>query len=341
MYTFGSYAGSLRQALLINQKEVMLLGSLLDGGTWAGVLGGLVLDRLGPRTTAVAGAALMFVGYFVLYLAAAHVAVWTANFFPLWCFMAFVAGQGASFFVALGLKANLGNFSIAERGQVVGTLQSMFGLSAGVLALVQRTWYSDAVAGWLLFLGLFCSVIGGLIGLLVNSVTLHVWALDSLRRHYASRIRYTYAVIILTSAYVLVVAILKQTLHLEQTALVALTVVACCLAAMVLLVCVGTGPLVRRNTQPMRRTAAQEILGDDVQEASSSPRGINDDFDLAEEAAQSTPHVLTGASVKEVVTSLDFYVLFFIWMAGAGCVGTISFFCGHSLALRLALATLS
>jgi hypothetical protein len=141
MYVFGSYAGTLRQLLGINQKQVQLLGSLLNAGTWAGVLAGLILDKVGPRTTSIFGALLMFSGYFGMFLASERLAIFTTNFFPLWCLLMFTAGQGGSFFVSLGLKANLGNFSITERGQVVGALQAFFGISAGVCSLIQRTWF--------------------------------------------------------------------------------------------------------------------------------------------------------------------------------------------------------
>ncbi len=92
MYVFGSYAGTLRSILGINQKQIQLIGSLLNAGTWAGVLGGFVLDKIGPRTTAISGAGFMFVGYFTLYLAASRIAFATTNFFPLWCLLAFTAG---------------------------------------------------------------------------------------------------------------------------------------------------------------------------------------------------------------------------------------------------------
>ncbi len=46
----------------LSQADVQLLGTMLNFGSWSGVAGGLVLDHLGPRATALGGALLMFLG---------------------------------------------------------------------------------------------------------------------------------------------------------------------------------------------------------------------------------------------------------------------------------------
>ncbi len=84
---------------------MQLLGTLLNIGTWIGFTGGFLLDRVGRVYTLALGSLLMYLGYFVLYLAAAGIAFGPdARFFPLWCFMCFFAGQGVAFFSLVALK---------------------------------------------------------------------------------------------------------------------------------------------------------------------------------------------------------------------------------------------
>jgi nitrate/nitrite transporter NarK len=301
VYLFGTYAGDLKSLFGCSQKEIQLIGTFLNAGTWAGVAGGLVLDKIGPRTTAIGGSLLMFLGYFGLFLAAQQIAFSTLNFFPLWCFFAFVAGQGGSFFVALGLKANLGNFSPSERGQVVGALQAYFGVSAGVCSLIQATFFVDRVPELLLFLALFTSITGGLVGLFVNPIASVPWAIEALRRHFWFRIRFAYGVGISIAVFILIVAILKQTITFPKDAFIACSVVAVVMCSSIMFLPIGAGALARWNT--FQSQEADEIKTSD----DSSPL-----------VSSSLPQPLTGHSVREVLLSVDFYLLFFIFMICAG-----------------------
>ncbi len=89
------------------------------------------------------GSVLMYLGYFVVYLAASGNAFGPdARFFPLWCLAFFLAGQGVSFFSLVALKVNIRSFSSAQRGQVVGLLQAAFGLSGGMLSIIRSAFFS-------------------------------------------------------------------------------------------------------------------------------------------------------------------------------------------------------
>lgn len=306
---FGSYAGDLKASLGMTQSQVQLLGTLLNIGTWASFLGGIVLDRFGGKIVCIVGAILMFGGYFILYLAAAQIAAQTLNFYALWAVFALIAGQGGSFFVILALKYQLQNFPPSDRGMVVGALQAAFGVAAGVFSLLQYTFFKNDVAKLLLFIALFGSVSGLTFGLLINITRGVQWAAEQIQRHLNRRITVVYILFISIAVFILIVAILKQAFKFSDAALIGCSVTAIVMVASVLVtVPIGIRPLVER-------TSALEVPVARTDES----KGEQSSLIASKTSEESTVSSGRELDVFGMLKTLDFYLIFIPFTF---CVGT-------------------
>ncbi len=296
-YLFGVYAGDLRSLFGVSQSQVQLLGTLLNIGTWVGFTGGFLLDRIGRVYTLVLGSCLMYLGYFILYCAAAGVAAGPdASFYPLWCLMCFLAGQGVAYFSLIALKVNIRNFSPSQRGQVVGILQAAFGLSGGVFSIVRSAFFSTDVAGLLLFLSLACPVLGLLVGMAVNATPHLSWSQVTVERHFPLRVKLLYVLCVTVAIYVFLVAVFKPLL--THNAVVGLACGGVAIVFSVALLPIQTGPWVVRTV-----AEAPPIV--------SVERETSEEALLIKSAA---PEMTLLGLLK----SFDFYLLFFVYLCGVG-----------------------
>lgn len=309
VYLFGSYAGDLKATLGMTQSQVQLLGTLLNIGSWASFLGGLVLDRFGGKIVCLVGAILMFLGYFILYLAAAQIAAQTINFYALWAIFALIAGQGGSFFVILALKYQLQNFPPTDRGVVVGALQAAFGVAAGVFSLLQYTFFKNDVAKLLLFISLFGSLSGLAFGLLINITRGVAWATEQVERHLKRRITAVYILFIGVAVFILIVAILKQVFKFSDAALIGCSITAIVMIASILVIVpVGIWPWVERSNPlevPVEKT---EHNGEESKEQTSL---------IAKESSSSSSS--SDLDSFQMLKTVDFYLIFIPFTF---CVGT-------------------
>lgn len=163
IYLFPDYSSNLKTLLNYNVEQINLVGTLLNTGTWAGVIGGLFFDKFGPRLTSIGGGITIFLGYFLMYLAANK----TIGGDPIAVGMyAFLAGQGSGWIYTAALNTNTVNFTTEDRGKIVGLLACCFGLCAGIFTLVYKSFFSDNVITFLGFLSIFLpavAIIGGAI----------------------------------------------------------------------------------------------------------------------------------------------------------------------------------
>lgn len=194
----------------------------------------------------------------------------------------------------------------------------------------------------LLSLALVNSILGCLVGLLVNCVVQHTWAMSSVRLHYQWRIRWAYILSISIAIYILIIAVLKQVVGIGQEGLVAVSIVGVVATFCICLLPVKTGPLVKRNVPRLAEMGGSAAASSNADSSSSSspssiplppiidasdivsneaPRKGEDDFEVAaENAIIAGPKQLKGDDTRDVLRSLDFYILFFIWFIGAGTV---------------------
>lgn len=48
---FPDYSGSMRSTLGLTVEQTDFIGTMINLGSWMGILGGLVYDRFGPKPT--------------------------------------------------------------------------------------------------------------------------------------------------------------------------------------------------------------------------------------------------------------------------------------------------
>jgi MFS family permease len=324
-YLFGAFAGDLRSLFGISQAEVQLLGTLLNIGMWLGVTGGLVLDRLGRLWAVVLGATLLFVGYFGVYLAASGLALGPSpRYYPLWCILFFLAGQGIAFLNSVALKVNIMNFTLEQRGQIVGVLQCAFALSGGIFSILRSAFFGSDVASLLLVLSIVCSVGAFLMGLVVNAtsgagasmVPRFFGAEELVGKLFLARIRLWYAFAIGCACYVFVVSVLKP--WMDHDALIVLASIAIVIVCSVVLMPIGTGPWIISRTAP-RPGAVEEV--DSGEDTPLEKEVVDDTSPLVPREGPrepAAPPVHVGGSVFKAVFSLDFLLLFILYFAGAG-----------------------
>ncbi len=191
---------------------------------------------------------------------------------------------------------NIRNFAPSQRGQVVGILQAAFGLSGGMFSIVRSGFFSTDVAGLLLFLSLFCSVLGLLVGLVVNATPTLAWAQLVVERHFPLRVKLLYGLCVGAAAYVLLVALFKPLLSHE--AVVGLACGGLALVALVALLPVRTGHWV------VRMDPAPPVI-------------VSVERDASEEALLLKPQE-QPMSLAGLLRSWDFYLLFFVSLCGVG-----------------------
>eukprot|EP00051_Salpingoeca_urceolata_P024699 m.436114 g.436114 ORF g.436114 m.436114 type:complete len:594 (+) comp20266_c0_seq6:161-1942(+) len=141
IYLTPDWSSALRQQLDYTAEQTALVATLINVGTFLGVLGGLVFVRYGPQTTATGGTCMLATGYFGIFLAAKGVLHLPSGVIAV--FGLFV-GQGSSWLYTTALNTNVRNFPSATRGKVIGLLASCFGLSSGIFSQFHRALFPES-----------------------------------------------------------------------------------------------------------------------------------------------------------------------------------------------------
>jgi MFS family permease len=140
LYAFGAYVHSLRESMNFTQSQVETVGIIGDAGSLlCGPLSGVLVDRFGPAVSCAIAAFNLFVGYMLMW-AMVHNQI--ENSVLLGAFFGMV-GVGSTFMYLSLLTTQVKKFLPRYRGMVIGSLVSMYGLSA--LAFV--TCYTTLFAG--------------------------------------------------------------------------------------------------------------------------------------------------------------------------------------------------
>lgn len=161
IYLYPGYSSNLKSLLGYNTEQIDFIGTLLNAGTWAGVVGGFFYDSFGPKLTCIGGGMMIFAGYFTMYLSAGKLI--SSNYIVMAIF-AFVAGQGSGWVYTAALNTNADNFTRADRGKIMGVLTCCFGLCSGVFTLIMKTFYPTEVVNFLLFLSVCLPVVAFVLG---------------------------------------------------------------------------------------------------------------------------------------------------------------------------------
>jgi len=133
-YSFSSWSSSLKDTFSYTNAETNTVGTLLNAGSWAGIIGAIVMDNYGARATCITGSVVCTAGLGAL----CYLFRFSHNS-PMIVvgLVAFVCGNGVSFAYSAALKTCILNFGADIRGRIVATLVCFFGLSGGNISIMQ------------------------------------------------------------------------------------------------------------------------------------------------------------------------------------------------------------
>eukprot|EP00039_Didymoeca_costata_P020084 m.340008 g.340008 ORF g.340008 m.340008 type:complete len:515 (-) comp19079_c0_seq1:2907-4451(-) len=291
-YAYSVYSGYIKNSTGFSQKEINSIASVGNVGLYLALIAGIVFDKYGPIVTISTGVVLLTSGYLLMWNASEpdHAVPATVGFFS---FCAFLWSNGASWLDTVAIAANVRNFP-NDRGRIVGLLKSFFGLSASIVTIFYTSLFKPDGSAFLLFLGCFT---GGM-GLLCIFFVSLVPSSDAveLKNFEKSVLNLAMSFLTLLAIYILTIAVLEDQKIIESdtwTSLVILPIVS--LQAVVLYPAFKT-----RFVRDSEETAPL-IKGD-----SARFKGTIDKV------------TSSGSSIKEIVLSLNFWILQFVVMCGTG-----------------------
>lgn len=141
-YGWGAYSVQVRAALNLSQGQANAISTCLNLGSFTGIIGGILNDRIGCFWTSLFGIAIASLGYFMAYALTSFVeAPDPATTTLLMCIFYFVAGQGSGWMDTTAVATTAYNFD-QDAGRVLGIVKSFFGLSGSLFALFYKTFFA-------------------------------------------------------------------------------------------------------------------------------------------------------------------------------------------------------
>ena len=152
LYLFPVYSPLLKKNLDLTQEATNAVGSAAHFGAFFSVFGGMFFDAYGSRATLALGGALKTTGYLMM---AATIAGWAPRSRAFASFAAWTFGTGCSTSLTAALGANYATFEDSKtHGRLVSLLVEFFGLSSGCLSLVYDVFFA-CPARFLVFVAFF------------------------------------------------------------------------------------------------------------------------------------------------------------------------------------------
>ncbi|KAJ9452674.1 putative membrane protein [Diplonema papillatum] len=138
-FAFSSYSETIRNRHGYSPTEMNTIGSAFQIGICTAVLGGLLLDKYGPRETSLVAFVLGVGGYLGLYaLTETHGSVPVAYYLVA----AYCVGQAGAFCYLTAFKICQPQVDPRVRGRLVAVLSSWIPLSAGIFTVLERALFT-------------------------------------------------------------------------------------------------------------------------------------------------------------------------------------------------------
>jgi MFS family permease len=322
-YAFSTYSAALREGFggNVSPSRVQLIGTMINVGIWTSFPCGFFVQRFGTRSAMILAGLLFATGYTLMSMGRRIGAS------PeLYACFAFVAGQGSGWLYLVVLQTTLANFPNDVRGKVVGVLVAFYGLSAALFTQVYDGFVDHDVDTFFLVMAITC----GSVPILFSTIVVRSgWTETPQAREQLSRLTGAQAFTAVIIVYILVATLLEQLTSASPTLLAA-----GCFAvlALVCLLPIGMGALyvvpaaiegksAAGDASPNSSDVSDEEQRVSLQVASQLHDKLMDgesgvDSGGGDGADTAKPVAL---SVKETLQTLDFWLLWFIFLC---CIGS-------------------
>ncbi|CAH1786511.1 unnamed protein product [Owenia fusiformis] len=138
LFNFNVYTLALRDTFNYTQTDINTMAILTNVGLSFCLPAGILHDKYGPRLTTFLSLILSFLAYILIWSTSKNVEFYRHNAWLLKLYYFFL-GQGTTFMYMSSFVTNISNFESKYRGKVVGLLDSCFGGSPTIFALVYAT----------------------------------------------------------------------------------------------------------------------------------------------------------------------------------------------------------
>mmetsp|Transcript_82801 Transcript_82801/g.182017 ORF Transcript_82801/g.182017 Transcript_82801/m.182017 type:complete len:583 (-) Transcript_82801:174-1922(-) len=295
----GQWTGQLREwRPSIRRAHTATIVTALDIGCFLAFIPGMVYDRMGVKAVGYAGAVFSLVGYLGIY---AIIKLSDEPSIVSLMGFAFIVGQGSIWQVIAALNATTGNFERHDRGKAVGLIMTAFGLAAGIIGSLGLLLEGrEPRPEILLYIGTSMAVIGGISTIGITKLPTN--ALLNAREGQTSKVlAVCIALLVLISA--------RAVFHRRENFAFLLTSGTVIVYGMVFAfeICLVGRLMYRRGLSVLYRDT---LLGlDDAGSNILSPSPSESAISMSS---------FQGKSFHEAITSLDYWLLLFIFLVSIG-----------------------
>eukprot|EP01060_Flectonema_neradi_P014791 TRINITY_DN2144_c0_g1_i1.p1 TRINITY_DN2144_c0_g1~~TRINITY_DN2144_c0_g1_i1.p1 ORF type:complete len:610 (+),score=99.35 TRINITY_DN2144_c0_g1_i1:22-1851(+) len=152
-FAFSAFSDTIKDKQGYSPTEINTIGSFMQAGVWTSILGGIMLDKYGPKVTAAASLMLGCTGYVSMYILTT---ISSQSGWYWYALSAYLSGQGGAYCYLIALKVCQGQAPASLRGRVVGVLATFVSLSAGIFTLLGQAFFKGAWFFLLLLIAHVC-----------------------------------------------------------------------------------------------------------------------------------------------------------------------------------------